>query len=123
MGKVGGERKATLLAEARCLWVPAQWDEPFGLTTIEAMVSGTPVLGTRRGALPEVITPASGAMGDTLDELVALRPTLDELDPEAVRARVLERFTHRHMAERYLELYREARPEIGDQRWEGARGS
>lgn len=105
VGKVGGERKATLLAEARCLWVPAQWDEPFGLTTIEAMVSGTPVLGTRRGALPEVISPESGSMGETLDELVALRPALDELDPEAVRARVLEHFTHRHMAERYIELY------------------
>jgi glycosyltransferase involved in cell wall biosynthesis len=106
-GEVGGERKAALLAEAACLWMPAQWDEPFGLTTIEAMVSGTPVLGTRRGALPEIITPESGAMGDTLDELVALRPGLARLDPEAVRARVLERFTHRAMAERYVELYRQ----------------
>jgi len=30
--------------------MPALWDEPFGLTTIEALFSGTPVLGTRRGA-------------------------------------------------------------------------
>jgi glycosyltransferase involved in cell wall biosynthesis len=86
--------------------MPAQWDEPFGLTTIEAMVSGTPVLGTRRGALPEIITPESGAMGDTLDELVALRPSLDALDPDAVRANVLERFTHVGMAGRYVEIYR-----------------
>src|SRR5690606_1914799 len=105
LGTVGGTRKTDLLAEARCLWVPAQWDEPFGLTTIEAMVSGTPVLGTRRGALPEVITPESGAMGDTLDELVQLRPQLDRLDPEQVRNNVLQRFTHRQMAERYLEIY------------------
>jgi len=107
-GRVAGERKLRLLRDAACLWVPAQWDEPFGLTTIEAMVSGTPVLGTRRGAFPEIVTPASGAVGDTLDDLVALRPGLDRLDPEAVRARVLERFTHRAMAERYLALYREA---------------
>lgn len=106
VGKVGGERKVALLAEARCLWVPAQWDEPFGLTTIEAMVSGTPVLGTRRGALPEVITTEAGAMGDTLEELVDARPSLDRLDPAAVRQNVLDRFTHRHMAERYLEIYR-----------------
>ncbi len=105
VGKVGGERKAALLADARCLWMPAQWDEPFGLTTIEAMVSGTPVLGTRRGALPEIITPESGTMGDTLEDLVALRPTLERLDPEAIRANVLARFTHVQMAERYVERY------------------
>lgn len=107
-GEIGGTEKIQLLADAACLWAPALWDEPFGLTTIEAMVSGTPVLGTRRGALPEVITPASGAMGDTLEELIALREGLASLDPEGVRARVLEAFTHRVMAERYLELYRGA---------------
>ncbi|MES2304457.1 MAG: glycosyltransferase [Gemmatimonadota bacterium] len=106
VGEIGGSEKVQLLADAACLWVPALWDEPFGLTTIEAMVSGTPVLGTRRGALPEVITAQSGAMGDTLEELVSLRAGLATLDPEGVRARVLEAFTHRVMAERYVELYR-----------------
>jgi glycosyltransferase involved in cell wall biosynthesis len=47
-------------------------------------------------------------MGATLDELVALRPELERLDAEAIRARVLDRFTHRIMAERYVELYRQA---------------
>ncbi len=106
-GSVGGERKAALLASAACLWMPALWDEPFGLTTIEAMVSGTPVLGTRRGALPEIITPGSGAMGDTLDDLIALRPSLDALDRAEVRDTVLRRFTHRHMTEAYEVLYRD----------------
>jgi glycosyltransferase involved in cell wall biosynthesis len=106
VGRVDGARKTALLADAGCLWMPAQWDEPFGLTTIEAMVSGVPVLGTRRGALPEIITAASGAMGDTLDELVALRPALDGLDPAGIRANVLERFTHRHMAAGYEAVYR-----------------
>ncbi|HRP08814.1 MAG TPA: glycosyltransferase [Gemmatimonadales bacterium] len=114
--RYAGTRKLKLLAEAACLWMPAQWDEPFGLTTIEAMVSGTPVLGTRRGALPEIITPESGAMGDSLEELVDLRPTLDRLDRGAVRDNVLRRFTHIRMAERYVELYREERSETGDQR-------
>ncbi|MEO5800563.1 MAG: glycosyltransferase [Gemmatimonadales bacterium] len=107
-GEIGGSEKVQLLADAACLWMPALWDEPFGLTTIEAMVSGTPVLGTHRGALPEVITATSGAMGDTLEELVSLRAGLAALDPEGVRARVLEAFTHRVMAERYVELYRGA---------------
>ena len=105
VGQVGGEEKMQLLAESACLWVPAQWDEPFGLTTIEAMVSGTPVLGTRRGALPEVISPESGAMGSSVDELAALRSTLDALDPAAIRQHVLDHFTYRTMAARYEAIY------------------
>lgn len=107
VGQVGGKEKRRLLADARCLWMPAQWDEPFGLTTIESMVSGTPVLGTRRGALPEIVTESSGALGDSLEELVSLRAGLDKLDPEGIRANVLERFTHIRMAEDYLRIYRE----------------
>jgi glycosyltransferase involved in cell wall biosynthesis len=107
VGRVGGERKRELLAAAGCLWMPALWNEPFGLTLIEAMVSGTPVLGTRRGSLPEIVSPETGALGDTLDELVAARPGLAKIDPEACRARVLSVFTHRVMAQRYLQLYRE----------------
>lgn len=105
VGAVGGERKARLLRSARCLWMPALWDEPFGLTLIEALASGTPILGTRRGALPEIITPAVGALGDTLDELVELRATVDRLDPAACRALVLERFSHRVMTQEYLRMY------------------
>ncbi len=107
VGQVGGERKAQLLAEAECLWMPAQWDEPFGLTLVEALASGTPVLGTRRGALPEIVSPEVGALGDTLDELVASRPGLDRLDPHACRARVERHFTHHVMAEEYVRMFRE----------------
>lgn len=105
-GSVDGKPKQDLLAGAACLWMPALWDEPFGLTLIEAMASGTPVLGTRRGALPEIVTPDVGALGDTLEELIALRPAIDRIAPEACRARVLAHFTHTSMAERYLGLYR-----------------
>jgi len=77
------------------------------LTLIEAMASGTPVLGTRRGALPEIVSTTTGMLGDTLEELVALRPAIERIDPEACRARVVEKFSHVVMAERYLELYRE----------------
>jgi len=76
VGEVGGKRKAVLLARARCLWMPAQWDEPFGLPTIEALFSGTPVLGTKRGALPEILTPEVGALTDTLDEMIGAAQTI-----------------------------------------------
>jgi glycosyltransferase involved in cell wall biosynthesis len=106
VGRVGGERRAELLAGARTFWMPALWDEPFGNTLIEALVSGTPVLGTRRGSLPEIVPPEVGSLGDTLDELVDLRPALDAIAPEACRAWVERHFTHHAMAERYLRVFR-----------------
>lgn len=106
VGEIGGDRKRDLLADAACLWMPAQWEEPFGLTLIEALASGTPVLGTRRGALPEIVTPEVGALGSTLDELIAARPGLAAIDPAACRDRVVTRFSHLTMAEGYLAVYR-----------------
>jgi glycosyltransferase involved in cell wall biosynthesis len=105
VGSVQGERKAALLANAQCLWMPALWDEPFGLTLIEAMMSGTPVLGTRRGALPEVVSPEVGALGDTIDDLVRLRAEVRRVDPAACRARAERWFSHVRMAEEYLRMY------------------
>ncbi len=106
-GTVDGARKTGLLADARLLWAPAQWDEPFGLTTIEALASGTPVLGTRRGALPEILTTETGACGDTLEELIELIPAVARSEPEACRELVERKFHYRVMAESYLRLYRE----------------
>lgn len=107
VGQVGGARKADLLAGAACLWMPAQWDEPFGLTLVEALASGTPVLGTRRGALPEIVSPDVGALGDTLDELVTRRAGLERIDPAACRAHVERHFTHHAMAGEYVRMFRE----------------
>ena len=105
VGSVAGERKVALLAGARCLWMPALWEEPFGLTLIEALASGTPVIGTRRGALPEIVSPDVGLLGDSVDELVECTSRIDRIDPAACRARVERHFTHRLMAQRYLGLY------------------
>lgn len=105
VGEVDGKRKAVLLARARCLWMPAQWDEPFGLPTIEALFSGTPVLGTRRGALPEILTPDVGAVAGTLDEMIAAAQTIGTRSPEACRARAERHFSHLRMAESYVRMY------------------
>lgn len=106
VGEVDGKKKAELLSGARCLWMPALWDEPFGLTTIEALFSGTPVLATRRGALPEVLTPEVGALCDTLDEMVEASRTIASRKPEGCRAHAERYFTHRVMAEEYVRVYR-----------------
>jgi glycosyltransferase involved in cell wall biosynthesis len=106
VGEVDGATKAALLARARCLWNPAQWDEPFGLVTIEALLSGTPVLGTPRGALPELITPEVGALCGTMDEMIAAAATIHNRDAAACRERAERHFTHLVMADEYVRLYR-----------------
>ena len=105
VGEVGGKRKAVLLARARALWMPAQWDEPFGLPTIEALFSGTPVLGSSRGALPEILTPDVGAVSKTLEEMITASQTIGTRDPAACRARAERHFTHITMAENYVRMY------------------
>ncbi|HET7249274.1 MAG TPA: glycosyltransferase, partial [Gemmatimonadales bacterium] len=51
VGEVSGDRKRDLLAEARCLWMPVAWDDPCPVNVLEALASGTPVIGTPRGSL------------------------------------------------------------------------
>lgn len=105
VGTVGGAKKAALLAGAQLLWMPALWDEPFGLTLIEALWSGTPVLATRRGALPEVLAPDVAAFGDSLEELVAAIPEASTRDPAACRGRAERWFSHVRMAGEYVRFY------------------
>jgi glycosyltransferase involved in cell wall biosynthesis len=105
VGEVDGEEKAKWLSEARCLWMPALWDEPFGLTLAEALMSGTPVIGTRRGSLPEIVSPEVGGLGDDLDQLVAVAERIHEIDPAACRARAEKFFSHLVMAEEYVRFY------------------
>jgi len=107
VGEVDDGQKTALLARARCLWTPALWDDPFGLASIEALFSGTPVLGTRRGALPEIITPDVGALGDTLEDLVEASEHIHTRDPDGCRARAERCFSHIAMASAYVRIYEE----------------
>lgn len=64
LGAVSGEQKANCLAQARALLFPVIWPEPFGLVVVEALMSGTPVIASRIGSLPELITPDTGMLLD-----------------------------------------------------------
>jgi glycosyltransferase involved in cell wall biosynthesis len=107
VGQVGGARKRELLAGARCLWMPVQWDDPCPVNVLEAIASGTPVIASPRGSLPELISPDNGGLGTSLDELVALRQRLSDWDPYACRARAERHFSHVVMAQEYLRMYRQ----------------
>ena len=105
IGQVGGARKRDLLAGARCLWMPVRWEDPCPVNVLEAFASGTPVIGSPRGSLPELIAADTGGLGTTLDELVALRGRLADWDPHACRAHAERHFSHVVMAREYLRMY------------------
>ena len=105
VGEVGGEKKRELLAGARCLWMPVQWDDPCPVNVLEALASGTPVLATPRGSLPELVGADGGGIGATFEELLALRARIKDLDPHACRRRAEHHFSHLRMARDYVHMY------------------
>ena len=106
-GVVGGEQRLRALGHAKGLLHLIGFDEPFGLSVIEAMACGTPVIAYRRGSMPELIDHGvTGFLVDTFEEAVATIGRLDEIDRAACRRAVEQRFTVDRMAEDYLALYR-----------------
>lgn len=67
----------TLMAEAAVVVVPSRWSEPFGMTALEAMATGSAVIVSPRGALPDVVGDA-GLYADP-DEPGALETALGVL--------------------------------------------
>lgn len=112
VGSVGGARKAGLLAGARALLFPIEWEEPFGLVVVEAWISGTPVLASPRGSMPELVRPDVGCLCEGEDAFVEAVAALERgglrYDPHACRAYALENFTHVRMAREYVTLYERA---------------
>ena len=106
IGEISEREKAEFLGEARALLFPIDWPEPFGLSMIEAMACGTPVLAFRCGSVPEVIDDGvTGVIVDSDDEAVSRMPQVLALDRREVRRRFEERFSATRMAKSYLQVY------------------
>ncbi len=106
-GPVGGDARVQMLGAARALLHLINFDEPFGLSVIEAMACGTPVIACARGSMPELIEHGvTGFLVDNLDEAVEAVARIGEIDRAACRAAVASRFTVDRMADAYLSLYR-----------------
>lgn len=86
--------------------LPIRWEEPFGLVAIEAMACGTPAIGMRRGALPELIEDGvTGFLVNSVEAMVAAVARAEEIRSDACRRRVEEYFSAERMAEGYLAAY------------------
>jgi glycosyltransferase involved in cell wall biosynthesis len=101
--------KRRLLAHARCLLFPVQWEEPFGMVMIEAMACGTPVVALRGGAVPEVVVDGvTGFIRDDPAELPDAIARVGRIDPRACRDRVEREFSATRLAAGYEAAYRVA---------------
>jgi glycosyltransferase involved in cell wall biosynthesis len=106
IGEINEQEKTDFLGEALALMFLIDWPEPFGLSMIEAMACGTPVLALRRGSVDEVVEDGlTGHTVDSIEEATFMLPRVIALDRRAVRRRFEERFTATRMAKDYVRVY------------------
>jgi glycosyltransferase involved in cell wall biosynthesis len=106
-GPVNDQQKNALLGSARAFLMPILWEEPFGIVMAEAMACGTPVIGFRRGAVPEGVTDGkTGFVVDNVDEMVAAVAKVGAIDRRAVRRYAEACFSDEHICDAYLAVYR-----------------
>lgn len=104
-GEVWGEQKAELLAGARALLFPTRVNEAFGLVIAEALMSGTPVIASDRGACPELVSGDVGFVCTTLDDYRRAFASLGGIEPRKCREKAMREYHYLRMARQYIDEY------------------
>jgi len=100
------DKKQRLLAYAKALLVPSLVDETSSLVAMEAMACGTPAIGFRRGAIPEVVIDrVTGFVVDSVEEMAEAVWSTSEINPHACRVHVEMNHSAERMAREYEKLY------------------
>ena len=108
VGSVGPDRRNQLLGHAAALLHPIWFNEPFGLSIIEAMACGTPTIAFNKGSMPELIEHGeNGFLVADSDEAIECVARLNEINRAQCRQTVEQRFTADRMVERYIDVYRQ----------------
>ncbi len=101
--------KRKLYQEAKALLYPVQFNEPFGLSQVESLACGTPLITTGYGSMPEIIS--DGLTGyvrpNTINDLASAIDVIDKIVPIDCRYEAVKRFDRKIMAQSYLEKYQE----------------
>lgn len=108
LGELSAAEKYQLMGGAAAFLNPIQWPEPFGLVMIEALATGTPVVGTGSGAAPEIVDDGvTGYLRTGVDELAQALTLAPGLDRKACRRAAERRFSIGRMVADHVSLYEE----------------
>ena len=108
LGSVGPDRRAEVLGEAMALLHLISFDEPFGLSLVESMACGTPVIAFDRGSMPEIIRDGeTGYIVEDIEGAINAVAAVETIDRSICRADVERRFTNTRMARDYARVYQE----------------
>lgn len=106
-GPLGGEDRLRALGSAAALLHLIDFEEPFGLSVVEALACGTPVIAFRRGSMQDIVRHGeTGFVVDTVEQVVAAVAQLGMIDRRACRDDIERRFSVDRMAARYHDVYR-----------------
>jgi len=106
IGSVGPAERSILLGRARALLHPINFDEPFGLSVIEAMACGTPVIAFNRGSMPELLVHGkNGFLVKSIAEAIHAVSEIEKIDRNYCRQHVAHYFTTDRMVEEYIKVY------------------
>lgn len=108
LGRMDQPQLVKYYQKAKAVLTPVQWEEPFGLTTIEAMACGTPVISLHRGAAPEVIVDGkTGFVVNSLTDMIEAVGKIDTIDRRACRELVEHKFGYERMVDHYEQAFLE----------------
>jgi len=117
LGSVGPDTRDGLLGGASALLHLINFAEPFGLSMIEAMACGIPVIARGYGSVPEIVKHGeTGFIVNNIDEAVEALAKADKLKPEPIRAYVAANFTRERMVDDYIRVYKEVLADAGRER-------
>lgn len=105
VGKTGGNAKAQYFANAKAMLFPISWEEPFGLVVIESLLSGTPVIATPRGSVPELVPSDVGALFTEDEQFPEALEKALSCSPQHCRDWAMTYFSSAVCAKNYLNLY------------------
>ena len=106
IGSVGPEKRNEILRNALALLHPINFNEPFGLSVVEAMACGTPVIAFNKGSMPEIIqNNKNGFLVSNVEEAIKKVKIISEINRLECRKTVETQFTVDIMVNKYLNVY------------------
>src|SRR5208337_2384607 len=109
VGSADPVQRNHLLGKASVLLHPIQFNEPFGLSVIESMACGTPVIAFNKGSMPELIENGkNGFLVKTVNEAIEATAHINDIDRSDCRRHVEKYFTSDRMVEEYIQVYKTA---------------